>query len=133
MGVSKRLPAVPLEFEPGKTWVALAHRQAIVDYSDGPTGWVDSFGEAHTTIKYKPGIFMLFKPSAVEYIVKGNETDEQLQRLEDRGIALVQVTRDEDLQQDAFDDIDADMETPDPVDLENLMNDFEAQGGQDYE
>src|SRR5215472_14992217 len=40
-GVSKRLSAVPLDFVVGQDWVALAHRAAIVDYTDGMQAWVD--------------------------------------------------------------------------------------------
>jgi hypothetical protein len=42
---------------------------------------------------YTPGIFHMFKPSAVEYVVKGDESDEKLADLEKRGITPVKVER----------------------------------------
>lgn len=40
---------------------------------------------------YAPGVFRIFQPQALEYVVKGDETPEDLKRLEDRGIELVMV------------------------------------------
>ena len=61
------------------------------------------------TIRYQPGIFSMFIPTAIEYVVTGTETAEELDALENRGLTLVAVTKDEDLQEDAFDD------DPDPA------------------
>ena len=83
MGVSRRISAIPKGVVVGETWVFLAHRKAIMAIDDG--------GE----ITYTPGIFHLFKPSRIEYVVKGTETEEELQRLVDRGIMPVQVVRQE--------------------------------------
>lgn len=73
MGVSKRLAQIPKDFQPGVTWVALAHRKAV----DGKS----------------PGIFYLFKPEGFEYVVKGDETPEELERIVKRGIKLVKVNQ----------------------------------------
>jgi hypothetical protein len=49
-------------------YILLAHRKAIVDYSDGPLGWVDSHTlQAHTTVKYYPGIFAMFKVTGIQF------------------------------------------------------------------
>lgn len=78
-GISRRIPAVPKGFKIGETWVLVAHRKAIRN-ADGT---------------YTPGLFQMFRPSAVEYVVKGSETSETLAALEKRGITPVAVTRDD--------------------------------------
>lgn len=78
MGVSRRISAVPREFVVGETWVALAHPKAIHHPEDD---------------EWRAGVFTFFRPSAIEYIVKGDETDEELERLEERGFRLVRVVR----------------------------------------
>ncbi len=74
MGISRRITAIPRGFEVGVTWVLLAHRKAF------PVGREDS-----------PGIFQAFRPTAIEYVVKGGETEEELKSLRDRGITPVEV------------------------------------------
>lgn len=81
MGISRRIPAVPREFKLGETWVALAHRKAIVEAK---------FGQEP---KYKAGIFHVFQPTRVEYVIGGDEDDKKLEALEKRGITLVKVVR----------------------------------------
>jgi len=71
-GVSRKIGAVPRNFIVGKTMVFVAHRKVI----DG-----------------KAGIFHAFVPQRIEYILKGNETGEQLQDLEKRGFTLVKLVR----------------------------------------
>jgi RNA polymerase subunit RPABC4/transcription elongation factor Spt4 len=78
MGISKRISQVPREFKVGKTWVLLAHPKAIMNTGDENT----------------PGIFSAFCPSRIEYVVTGKETEEELDRLEDRGFSLVKVVPD---------------------------------------
>lgn len=75
MGVSRRIPRLPRGFEPGKTWVLLGHRRGFLR-EDG---------------KYDPAIFFAFQPSRVEKVVTGNEPEEELQKLIDRGIQPVVV------------------------------------------
>lgn len=111
MGVSRRITAVPHGFEIGRDWVYLAHRKAV-DHAQflDPAGEVPSapdggsvtvqpsqneatlfwFGEE----RYVPGVITLFKPTAIEYVVKGDETDEEIARLEERGIQPVKVVAD---------------------------------------
>jgi hypothetical protein len=85
MGVSRRISAVPRDFKLGETWVALAHRHAIegeFKLEDKPT--------------YKSAIFHVFKPQAIEYVVKRGDSTEKLESLEKRGISLVKVVREQE-------------------------------------
>jgi hypothetical protein len=74
-GISRRLAQIPKEFEVGKTWVFVAHRQCI-ENADG---------------SYTAGVFHAFRPTAIEYVVRGDETDEEIERLVKRGITPVRV------------------------------------------
>jgi hypothetical protein len=78
LGVSRRINAVPNEFTLGKTWVWFAHRK----------GMLSTKGD-----RYQPAVFHAFKPTRIEYIVTGNETDEQLDRLVKRGITPIRFIR----------------------------------------
>jgi hypothetical protein len=77
MGVSRRVPGVPKGFEVGQTWVFVAHRQAIAN----PDG------------TFTPAVFHAFRPTRIEYVVRGDETEEELQRRADAGQTLVRVKR----------------------------------------
>jgi len=79
MGVSRRIKAIPNGFVLGETWVFFAHRYAIED-EDNPA-----------IEKRHPGIFEAFMPTSIDYVVKGDETDDDLERMEQRGISLVKV------------------------------------------
>jgi hypothetical protein len=81
MGICRRIKSVPHGFKCGETWVALAHIRAI------PAPIMQEDQEA------TPGIFRLFKPTAIEYVVKGTETPEELEDLENRGITCVKIKR----------------------------------------
>ena len=70
-GISRRLAHLPQKFRLGLTYVFLAHRQAAG--------------------KDKAAIFGVFKPSRVEYVVKGDETEEQIAAIEKRGWTCVKV------------------------------------------
>ena len=87
LGVSRRIKSVPNGFVLGETWVFFAHRFAVED-EDNPA--VD---------KRHPGIFKAFMPTSIDYVVKGDETEEELKRMEKRGISLVNVVR-KDVNQD---------------------------------
>jgi hypothetical protein len=71
LGVSRRIHQIPREFVLGETVILMAHRKAI-DNS-------------------KPGVFMVLRPKDIEYVVKGNETEKELEALVKRGITPVQV------------------------------------------
>ena len=89
MGVSRRVKAPPRGFKVGEHWIYLGHRKAITAITDPLDG--------ETAIEvYSPGVISLFKPTAIEYVVKGDETDEEIEALEERGITPVKVIRDID-------------------------------------
>lgn len=81
MGVSRRITVVPRDFVIGETWIALAHRKAVF------------YPEREEGEEYGPGVFTFFLPEAIEYIVKGDESEDELDRLEERGFRLVKVER----------------------------------------
>jgi hypothetical protein len=84
-GISRRIPTVPKGFEPYKTMVYLAHREVVLPFRDGKH-------EVAST-EPCPAVFSAFIPTAVEYVVKGDEGQEVLDRLEKRGLSLVKVER----------------------------------------
>lgn len=107
MGVSRRISAVPRGFEIGTTWVALAHAKAIrhgyqVDgegqvYPHLSSAVIAANGDSHRVSDvHIPGVFTMFMPTAVEYIVKGTESEDELDALEARGLSLVDVRRAEE-------------------------------------
>jgi hypothetical protein len=77
LGISRRIKSIPRGFVPGDTWVWLAHIHAIPTFKE----WV-------------PGVFRVFQPKALQYVVKGDETDEELQKMINRGISPVRVVKD---------------------------------------
>ncbi len=85
MGISRRISALPKGFKLGETWVLLAHRKAVPSFLAEPDAPL-----------YSPGIFRIFKPQAIEYVVKGDETPEELEKLQERGITPVRVVPIED-------------------------------------
>jgi hypothetical protein len=77
LGISRRIKSMPRGYVAGHTWVWLAHIHAIPTLKE----WV-------------PGVFRVFRPTALQYIVKGDESDEELQKMIDRGISPVKVVKD---------------------------------------
>lgn len=77
MGVSRRITgdALPRGLVIGETWIFLAHKEATIDDMS----------------ERKPGVFHAFQPSRVEYVVTGEETDEEIESMVARGISPVQV------------------------------------------
>lgn len=95
MGVSRRIKAVPRGFELGM-WVYLGHRKAITKawpISAEPLSYSEVVDILTSTPEHTPGVITLFKPAAIEYIVKGDESDEQIEALEERGIECVKVVQ----------------------------------------
>jgi hypothetical protein len=91
MGVSRRISTVPKGFKLGETWVMLAHRKVIPYEADIKDGLLVNAGVQLTETKFKPAIFSIFKPAAIEYVVKGNETQADLEKLVKRGLTPVDV------------------------------------------
>lgn len=96
MGVSRRIYNVPRQFKLGETWVALAHAKAIPGECEHGTP-VDHVCEncpdGVSAGKWLPGVFTFFKPTAIEYVVKEDDDEEKLAKLEARGISLVRVVK----------------------------------------
>ncbi len=86
-GLSRRIAQIPRELEVGKTWIALAHPKAI------DTGRDDEKGNRI----FIPAIVRAFIPKAIEYIVTGQETEDELDAMEKRGFTLIKVVRDIDV------------------------------------
>ena len=88
-GVSRRINAIPKGFMLGHSWVFMAHEKAV------PTA--DLFQREG----YEPGeitgaVYSVFKPEAIQYVVKGDEPEDELERMRERGITPVHVVRDTD-------------------------------------
>jgi hypothetical protein len=83
MGISRRIGAVPKDFKLGETWVLLAHRKGIHRVEIDETG--------NDILQFTPAIFSVFRPSAIEYVVKGDETEEDLERIVKRGLTPITV------------------------------------------
>lgn len=100
MGVSRRITgdALPRGLVIGETWIFLAHKEAIypgdiaAQYPQAlePQEIAD-LAIASATNKRMPGVFHAFQPSRVEYVVTGEETDEEIESMVARGISPVQV------------------------------------------
>lgn len=82
LGISRRIKSVPTGFEVGKTRVFLAHAKAIMEADP------DNLEK----MIYTKGVFASFIPTRIEYVVKGDESEDELNALEKRGLSLVQVT-----------------------------------------
>ena len=61
----------------------LAHRKTIY-FPDSEHADDDGF---------IPGIFTAFRPERIEYIVTGKESQEELDRMEERGITLIDLVK----------------------------------------
>lgn len=83
MGISRLIPAIPRGFVLGETWVALAHRKAFTKLVVGKPP------------EFAKGIFRVFKPERIEYVVSDKDSESKLDTLEAKGITLVKVVRDE--------------------------------------
>lgn len=90
MGISKRIGAVPREFELGKTWVFLAHIEAGT-----------KAGRKH------PAIFYVFRPTKIEKVVTETQSKDshEMQKLIKKGITPVVVPdQDRDHRGNVYDD-----------------------------
>jgi hypothetical protein len=109
-----RIKRLHCGIKPGKSWVLLAHRKCIADYSKGANAWIDEFGEAHTDIIYQPGIFGMFLVDQVEYVIPENDYQDAAERenFAAAGIVLVKVLHDENMgDQDEYPETDQTGET----------------------
>jgi hypothetical protein len=103
MGICRRITNIPREFKLGETWVLLAHRKAIATLAEEPELLLahrkaiatlaeePEPGELVPTNKYQSAIFSVFRPIAIEYVIKGDETQEELEKIVNRGMTPVNV------------------------------------------
>lgn len=105
LGVSRRIQAVPRDFKLGETWVFVAHREHITATCTACQGTGKQMDQANVILEGspaceackgkgtigKPAIFHAFMPTAIEYVTKGDETDEEIEALVKRGITPVHV------------------------------------------
>ncbi len=82
MGVSRRIKTVPNGFKIGITPIFVAHRKCIRRIDNG---------QMHIEGDFIPGVFQVFVPDRIEYVVKGSETEKELEDLLKRGFVLVDV------------------------------------------
>lgn len=99
-GICRRISVIPHDFKLGSTWVLFAHRKTVECLTCHTVGKLNN--EALDPCPdckgkgYIPGIFGCFLPQRIEYIVKDDDDEEKLQRLEDRGITLIRLIRTDD-------------------------------------
>jgi hypothetical protein len=75
LGVCRRIKSVPRDFVLGETWVLVAHRKVPLT----------------TSAFLVPAIFHAFRPEAIEYVMRGDESGSELEALKRRGISPVLV------------------------------------------
>lgn len=88
LGICKAVPSIPRDFELGKSIVYLAHRKAVNLYVE----------DKNTLMGYKikehSGIFMTFRPTHFEILVKESDykaKKEEYDELEEKGIKVIIV------------------------------------------
>lgn len=69
LGVSRRIKAIPHGMKLGETWVLLGHSKAVYNFTVPVSEEFVLDGQELIKDSYTPGIFQVFKPSAVELIV----------------------------------------------------------------
>lgn len=85
MGISRRIHSVPRGFVVGKTWILLAHRNGL---------WLgDKDVKSSKLMTWRPAVFAVFKPQRIDYILKGTESQEEMDKLEKRGFTLIQLKK----------------------------------------
>jgi len=82
LGISRRIKTVPNGFKVGTTPIFVAHRKCILR---------NDRNQIDIESDYIPGIFQMFIPDRIEYVVKGTETPDELDALIKRGFDLVDV------------------------------------------
>lgn len=90
LGMSRRIRFIPRDFKIGETLVLFAHRKAIKPVNVG-IQTIDGEPVGENTA----GIFTAMIPTHIEYIVKKDDTEKHLKRLEKQGIKLIKLVRTE--------------------------------------
>jgi hypothetical protein len=87
MGASRRIPAVPRNFEVGKHWVLMAHQRGVRNPAFNPDD-----KESQEPV-WLPAMVCLFKPTSIDIIVTQSEFEngEKMEALRKRGLTPVPV------------------------------------------
>jgi hypothetical protein len=96
LGVSRRISAVPRGLKVGETWIALAHPKAVpgeCEHGAPVQAGCPNCPGGISAGEWRGGVVTFFRPTAIEYVVKGTETEEELDKLEARGFRLVKVVK----------------------------------------
>lgn len=110
LGISRRISSVPRDFVLGETWVLLAHREVIgtsCEACNGTGQITDDLSEDEPKLvkcptckgrgeTFKPAIFRMFLPTAIEVIVDGTEDKETIDKFVERGLSPVLVKKEEE-------------------------------------
>ena len=89
-GVSRRIKNIPKGFVLGHSWIFMAHESSRSLDLFTPDGF--------NSYDLHGAIYSVFQPEAIEYVVRGDETPEQLDAMRGRGITPVRVIRDTDVE-----------------------------------
>lgn len=101
LGVSRRIAAIPKGFVIGKTWVFVAHPDAIMKKCpSGCNSGGTSNGKCRTCdgqgLIGTPGIFQVFRPQRIELVVTPSMKNEAwVDELVERGVTLFEVPEDD--------------------------------------
>jgi len=103
MGISRRISAIPRDFKIGESWCWLAHPRGVKNPEPAPEldpamaddeEAVAAFeAEKKEYREWLPAVFRIFRPQRIEYVVRGDESDEDIERLVERGITPVLVRK----------------------------------------
>lgn len=87
MGVSKRIPFIPVEFQLGRSWILFAYQDALETVT----------GISPRKVKKQDAIFLAVRPQRIEYLLWESEaTPEELSRLIEQGITPIVIPNDGD-------------------------------------
>ena len=89
VGISRLIHTVPRDFKLGETWVLLAHRKGSPYEEEVSEGLLAGTRAMQT--RWRPAIFSVFRPTAIEYIVRGDETEDELEGIVKRGLTPINV------------------------------------------
>ena len=93
-GISRRIPAIPQGFKLGEHWVWLAHQATIPPvHDDQCPALADPPEECVCEADPTPGVFQVFKPARLEYVVEDGDSQEKLGRMIERDVTLVKIER----------------------------------------
>lgn len=96
MGFSRRITGVPRGLEVGVTWILTAHRKVHLGWTEvKPADELALVSKPEREPIVGPAVFHLWVPSRIDYVVKGTETEEELDAIEARGLTLVRVEHDQ--------------------------------------